>query len=87
MGCTARRVFVSTVAPEGHGLTINGAFRPLEHVYCDSCNEPITGSIAHAITIAPPGREIGPWEHEYGTVLTDDDVKLVDIMEGKEAAK
>lgn len=87
MGCTARKVFLSTVRPEGHGFSINGVFAPLSEVTCDRCGEPVTGDIAHAVTIAPPGREIGPWEHEYGTVLATETVAVADKLSRKDGAK
>jgi hypothetical protein len=87
MGWTERSVFLSTKLPEGHGIRMNGEFTPLTEVVCDCCSKGVTGEVAVAVTFIPPEREIGPWEHEYGTVLTEDAVKLIDAMEGKEASK
>lgn len=50
--------------PRGHGLTINGEFRPLSMLVCDGCNVELpAGSSAVAVTFTRG--ELGPWEHEY----------------------
>lgn len=82
MGWQMRKVFLSCVKPEGHGLTINGTFVPLSEILCDRCGEGVTGQIVVAITMSPPGRTIGYWEPDYGTVLDPGTVKVHDAMLG-----
>ena len=88
MGFAFRKVFLSCVLPEGHGLRVNGEFTPLADIHCDLCNEPITGTICHAVSQWRHENntvEMSPWEIEYGTVLTKDAVALHDKLTGKEA--
>lgn len=86
-GWGRREVYISSAVPAGHGIRINGEFKPLADIHCDRCNKPIGGEIAVAVTIWNQGREGEPrqWETVYGRVLTDREVKLADTLARKEA--
>jgi len=77
MGWRQRKAFLSAVTPEGHGLTMNGVFAPLEQLYCDRCNQPITGTTVVAVTNWNESREGEPlcWESEYGTIMPPEAVE------------
>jgi|HubBroStandDraft_4_1064222.scaffolds.fasta_scaffold557507_1 hypothetical protein len=80
-----RTVFLSIKKPAVHTMTIttDGTTKTSDvaSVYCDLCGNAIPdGSIAMAITM---WREnlIGDWEHEFGTVLPPEAVKMVQTLE------
>jgi len=90
MGMDYRKVWLSCVLPEGHGLRMNGVFTPLPEIFCDLCASAITGEICHAVSQwrhEDHTCEMVEWESEYGNVLTDEQVALHDKLTGKEAAK
>lgn len=80
MGCTFRRCYLSLNREPAadHGATVissgNSVFTHMPAYHCDICNEVISGQIAVAVCIIPPEREMRPWEHEYGRVMTDEEV-------------
>lgn len=69
MGWKMRQRWISSVLPQGHGLTINGAFTPMDSVQCDLCGIPITGQVVIARTQWRGDDEPLEWESEYGSIL------------------
>lgn len=89
MGFAFRKTYLSCALPEGHGLRLNGVFTPLADLYCDLCNEVVTGNIVVAVSMWRHEQHtiaMREWEPEYGTVLATDVVALHDKLAGKEAA-
>jgi hypothetical protein len=89
-GWLHRLVYVAAVVPEGHGMTFitegqAPQFTPLTDLLCDYCSEPITGENVAALTMWQTSREgePGPWEREYGTVLTPEVLDMADKLKGK----
>lgn len=84
LGYTSRKVYVSIIKPDGHGITDDGVFTPLPEVVCDKCGVVVTGEVAVAISMIPPEREMREWEYEYGTVLNDEALAAYRLLSGKE---
>jgi hypothetical protein len=81
-GWLRHAVFISCITPPGHGIRINGEFKPMAELHCDLCNATLTGQIAVAITMWRPDRELRlDWESQYGTVLPPEAVELADKLE------
>lgn len=82
MGFEARTNYISSEIPKDHGITVNGAFTPLEHVFCDKCSDAVTGKVAVAITMWNTEREVEPllWEQEYGGIVPPETVNAVDKL-------
>lgn len=83
-GWKQRLTFISSKTPEGHGLTLNGCFMPMKDIICDDCGQPITGQIAVARTRwrSEEGISPGLWEREYGEILPENAVAVIDAMLG-----
>lgn len=82
-GWKVRIVFVNVcVLPANHGVTVNGVLYPFEGTFCDSCNEPLTNTIAIARTMWQPKECDYPhdWEKEYGTIMLPEVVRAADKL-------
>jgi len=67
-GLVMRTVKLRVKKPKLHGMTMNGEFRPLPSLLCDSCDQPIAdGAEALAVTYWNTKREgePGPWEEDF----------------------
>lgn len=83
-GFHARKVYVSVLKPEHHGITLNGVFHPMEAILCDLCSDNITGAVSIAWTMWRGTDVPRNWECEYGTVLPEQSVVLGDVLSGNE---
>ena len=86
-GITMRSVWIAPRVPEGYQISIHAEgretrFCPLNNLHCDMCDA-VLNDVARAVTFNPPGREVVPWEDEYGNVLTDEQVAILDKLKGE----
>lgn len=86
-GWQHRAVHLSAKKPDDHGVTVKtddkSVTEQLPSIVCDLCGEAIPdGSIVLAVTMWRGDFDIiVAWEHEYGTVLSEDAAKLVGVLE------
>lgn len=82
MGWKRRVLYLSTIKPKDHGITVNRKFTPMADLRCDLCNKVITGEIAMAVSMWRDPDGFPNWETQYGTVLPESSVKMQDVLIG-----